>query len=203
MPPAGVSVIVPSYEPAASPDGLTETANAAGVWAEAGDTLSQLAPTVTAGVTVTALPLDVTFTVWLAGMIPDCALNVSELGAAVIDGTAVDVTVKAIGIVSGLFPAPGIARTTDPVYVPAARLLPFTEMVIVPGVLPATGVTESHCPRFDGDLVAVKDTLRPVVEMLTLCPAGAAPPFTWVNESDVGDTIASVAAVTLKVTETG
>src|SRR5438876_9833435 len=47
LPSAGeVSVIAPEYVPAASPAGLTETANAAGVVALAGETLSQLPPEV-------------------------------------------------------------------------------------------------------------------------------------------------------------
>src|SRR5712691_7070113 len=77
--------------------------------------------------------------------------------------------------------APALAPR-EPIYVPAAKPIGFTETESVPGVVPLAGFMESQLPLLVA--VAVNGPAAPVQVNETVCGAEPAPPVKAVNDSE-------------------
>src|SRR5205814_638262 len=115
--PAAVIVIVPSYVPAASPAGLTDTLRLAGVVPLSGLTDNHVLPdgvcTLAAAVKLNGAPLLATASGCAAGRLSTmCYRNVSDVG--VVESTGCAVTVSVTGTFSGLFEASALVMVIVP-----------------------------------------------------------------------------------------
>lgn len=89
-----------------------------------------------------------------------------------------------------------------PLYVPAARLVAFTETVSEPGVEPEVGATDNQLPPEVVDAAAVKLIAAPLLATESDCAAGLPAPIWNANAIDAGEAESVGAGVTVNVTGT-